>query len=71
MTEVANYSQVKRLEGLAHSMQQAVKRNRRGLTLHRDELPALIEVINLAARTIDANRVAEIQTTNRENTNAE
>lgn len=54
------FAHVKRLEGLAHSMTQARDRKRRGLTLHADELPGLIEALEPAIATFDAARLAEL-----------
>ena len=55
------YPQVRRLEGLAHSMGLARDRKRKGLTIHPDEFPQLIEDLNLAAGLMDRARLAAKQ----------
>lgn len=47
------FSHLKKLEGLLHSLTQARDRKRRGLTLHADELPDLIEALGKAIALVD------------------
>jgi hypothetical protein len=54
------YSQVRRLECLAHSMGVASDRKRKGLTVHPDEFPALIADLRLAASLMDRARLAAL-----------
>lgn len=60
MAAAPTFAQVQKLEGLAHSMTVARDRKRRGLMLHLDELPALIEAVGLAARLADEARLAAL-----------
>jgi hypothetical protein len=56
---IPTYAQVRRLEGLAHSMRVSRDRKRKGgLTIHPDEFPAMIEDLQLAASLMDRRRLA-------------
>jgi hypothetical protein len=51
------FAQVKRLEGLIHSLRQARDRKRRGFTIHADELDPLIEALTPAITLMDERRL--------------